>query len=169
MQSNQQNHSKLLTVLIAGVASLGFATAASAAGGVLGVNVGAGAQIAPAPGTSIGGAAEARMGASGELNSNAQWKDTASQGVDRAQERMGTAQDRVSTQADEMRMQAEEMRTQAQSQAEDKRTQVQSQTEEMRTQAQTQADQMKTQAQETKPAVKVQSGVSANRTARNKR
>ena len=58
MQSNQQNHSKLLTVIIASIASIGFTTAASAAGGALGVNtnVGAGAQIAPAPalGTSVG-------------------------------------------------------------------------------------------------------------------
>lgn len=175
MQSNQQNHSKLLTVLLAGVTSIGFATAASAAGGALGVNthVGAGAQVSPAPGTSIGGAADARMGASGDLNTNAQWKDTASQGLERAQDRVGTAQDRVSTQAEEMKAQAEELRTQAQTQAEEKRTQAQSLAEEKRTQAQSQAEQLKTQAQEMKPAPKVQfdakSGTTVNRTARNKR
>jgi len=149
MQSNQQNHSKLLTVILAGVASIGFATAASAAGGALGgnTNVGAGAQIAPAPGTSVGGAAEARMGASADLNSNAQWKDTASQGVERAQGRVDTAQDRASTQADQMKTQAEEMRIQGQSQAE----------------------QMRSQAQEVKPEVRSESGVTVDRTAKNKR
>jgi uncharacterized protein YjbJ (UPF0337 family) len=152
MQSNQQNHSKLLTVILAGVASIGFAAAASAAGGTLGTNthVGAGAQTAPASGTSIGGAADARMNASGNTNSNAQWKDTASQGLGRAQDRVGTAQDRVSTQA-------EVMRTQAQSQA-----------EEQKAQAQSQAEQMKLQGQSMKPTPQGQLGVMSSKTAKKK-
>lgn len=149
MQSNQQNHSKLLTVILAGVASIGFATAASAAGGNLRgtTNVGADAQIAPAPGTSMGGAANGRLGASADLDSNAQWKDTASQGIERAQDRADTAQERASTQADEMKTQAEEMRTQAQSQADD----------------------MKAQAQEMNPGVRAETGITVDQAAKNKR
>lgn len=150
MHSQQHTPSKLLTLVLAGVASMGFATVASAAGGALGVNtdVGAGAQVAPAPATSMGGAAEARMGASAGLNSNAQWKDTASQGVERAQEKAGTAQDRASTQANEMR------------------TQAQSQAEITRSQAQSQAEQMKTQAQQMSPGVRAESGMSAGKSRR---
>ncbi len=159
MQSNQQNHSKLLTVILAGVASIGFAAAASAAG-TLGANthVGVGAQTAPVPGTAIGGAADAHMNASGNINSNAQWKDSASQGLERAQERAGSAQDRASTQADEMKVQAEEMRTQAQSQADAKKTQAQSQ-----------ADEMRTQAQQMKPTPNAQSVGTTTKTAKNRR
>ncbi len=155
MQSNQQNHSKLLTVILAGVASIGFAAAASAAG-TLGANthVGVGAQTAPVPGTAIGGAADAHMNASGNLNSNAQWKDSATQGLERAQERAGTAQDRVSTQASDMNIQAEDMRTQAQSQADTMKTQGQSQADAMKTQA----GAMRTQAQQMKPTPRAQSG-----------
>ena len=160
MQSNQQIHSKLLTVILAGVASIGFAAAASAAGGTLGTDthVGAGVQTAPAPGTPIGGAADARMNASGNINSNAQWKDSASQGVERAQDRVGSAQDRVSTEANDMKVQAQDMRTQAQSQA-----------DAMKTQAQSQAGEMRTQAQEVKPAPHAQSGGTSTKTAKNKR
>lgn len=174
MQTNQQNQSKLLTVLLAGITSLGFATAASAVDAALGVNaqVGAGAQVAPAPGTAIGGAAGANMGASGDLN-GPQWKDPARPDVESAQDRAGAAQDRLNSQAEEMRMQAEEMRTQAQSQAEEKRAQVKSRAEEGRSQTQSQGDQFKNQAEQIKPTSKarvgVQSGAEVNRTARNKR
>ncbi|HBU29491.1 MAG: hypothetical protein A2X71_09945 [Thiobacillus sp. GWE1_62_9] len=80
MQKTQAIHTRLVTALMAGAASIGFATAATAAGVGVGVNAGAGAQA--------GGAAGAQMSTSGSANSNAQWQGGATQGGDRAAERM---------------------------------------------------------------------------------
>ncbi|HAN56911.1 MAG TPA: hypothetical protein DCQ77_12340 [Betaproteobacteria bacterium] len=88
----QQLPTKLLTTIMAGVAAIGFATAASAVGGGLGVNanVGAGAQV-PAPiSGQAGGAADAQMSTSGSANTNAQSQDDATRGTERADERMST-------------------------------------------------------------------------------
>lgn len=88
----QQLPTKLLTTIMAGVAAIGFATAASAVGGGLGVNanVGAGAQV-PAPISGhAGGAADAQMSTSGSANTNAQSQDDATRGAERADERMST-------------------------------------------------------------------------------
>lgn len=81
----QQVRAKLLTVIMAGMAGIGLASAATAAGVGTGANatVGSGA---PAAGVT----AEEHMNASGSANSNAQWQDGATQGADRAAERMNT-------------------------------------------------------------------------------
>ena len=83
-QNAQQVRTKFLTLIMAGVAGVGFAAAATAAGVGVGVNanVGAGAQA--------GGAADAHMSTSGSANSNAQWQSSATRGADRAAERTST-------------------------------------------------------------------------------
>ncbi|MDP1645398.1 MAG: hypothetical protein Q8K35_08400 [Thiobacillus sp.] len=91
-QNTQQIRTKLLTVIMAGVAGVGFATAATAAGvGVdVNTNVSAGAQVAAPNNAQAGGSADAHMSTSGSANSNAQWQSGATRGADRAAERMGT-------------------------------------------------------------------------------
>jgi hypothetical protein len=81
----QQVRARLLTVIMAGVAGIGLASAATAAGVSAGANasVGSGAQAA-------GVTAEEHMSTSGSANSNAQWQDGATQGADRATDRTGT-------------------------------------------------------------------------------
>lgn len=81
-QYAQQIRTQLLTLIMAGVAGAGVATAATAA------DVGAGASV-PAPDTAqAGGAADAHMSPSGSANNNAQWQSGATRGADRATERM---------------------------------------------------------------------------------
>jgi len=87
-QNAQQVRTKLLTLIMTGVA--GFAAAATAAGmgGGINANVGAGATV-PAPATAqAGGVADAHMSTSGIASSNAQWQSGATRGADRAAERM---------------------------------------------------------------------------------
>jgi hypothetical protein len=93
MKQNAQIRTQLLTVIMAGVASVGFAAAATAAGvgGGVNTNVGAGAQVAPE--AQAGGSADAHMSTTGSENSNAQWQGGATQGADRAAARMGTTVD----------------------------------------------------------------------------
>ena len=86
MQKTQAIHTRLVTALMAGAASIGFATAATAAG--VGVNAGADAQLESPVKAQTGGTAEAHMSTSGSANSNAQWQGGATQGGDRAAERM---------------------------------------------------------------------------------
>lgn len=95
MRNAQQIRSKLLTVIMAGVAGVGFATAATAAGVGVGANahVGAGAQVAAPNNAQAGGRADAHMSTAGSANSNAQWQSGATRGADRAAERMGTDSD----------------------------------------------------------------------------
>jgi hypothetical protein len=83
-QNARQILNKLLAVIMAGVAGIGFATAATAAGvGVgAGTNVGAGAQA--------GGNADAQLNAPAIANANAQLKSGATRGEDGAAERLGT-------------------------------------------------------------------------------
>ena len=92
MRNAQQIRSKLLTVILAGVAGVGFATAATAAGVDIGVdaNVDAGAQVEAPGNVQAGGPADAHMSPSGSTNTNAQWQSGAARGADRAAERMGT-------------------------------------------------------------------------------
>ncbi len=83
MKSNaQQVRTQLLTLIIAGVASAGFATAATAAG------MGGGIQARVGVDATAGGAADAHMSGSGSANSNAQWQSGSARGADRAAERM---------------------------------------------------------------------------------
>ena len=89
MRNAQQIRSKLLTVILAGVAGVGFATAATAAG--VDANVGAGAQVEAPGNVQAGGTADAHMSPSGSTNTNAQWQNGAARGADRAAERMGTS------------------------------------------------------------------------------
>ena len=139
MQSSEPKPSKLATVLLAGVASLGLAVSASAAG--VGANVDAGAKITPPAGVM----AQSRAGMSGELS--------------------GDARTRASTQADEMRTQAEDARTRAESQAEEMRTQA----EETRTRAQSQAEETRSQVQQMTPDVRGEAGVSVGGSAGTRR
>jgi hypothetical protein len=90
-QNAQQIRTQLLTVIMAGVAGVGFAAAATAAGvgGGVNANVGAGAQVV-APEAQAGGSADVHMSPSGSENSNAQWQGGATRGADRAAARMGT-------------------------------------------------------------------------------
>lgn len=150
MQFTEKKHSTLMNILVAGAISFGLTTAATAAGIGGNATVGAGAKITPP----AGGMAETRMGASGQINSNAQWQDTAEQGAARAQNRLDTAQERASSQADEMRTQAEDMRTQA---------------EAARTRAQSQAEETRSQIQEMTPDVRAQSGATVGGSARPRR
>ena len=85
MRNAQQIRSKLLTVILAGVAGVGFATAATAAG--VDANVGAGAQVEAPGNVQAGGPADAHMSPSGSTNTNAQWQSGATRGA----ERMGTS------------------------------------------------------------------------------
>ncbi|MHB1086009.1 MAG: hypothetical protein ACYCZA_14375 [Thiobacillus sp.] len=88
-QNTQQVRTKLLTLIMAGVAGAGLAAAATAAGlgGGINASVGAGATVS-APTAQAGGAADAHMSTSGIANSNAQWQSEATRGADRAAERM---------------------------------------------------------------------------------
>lgn len=88
MKKAQPIRTQLVTVLMAGVASIGLATAATAAGVGVGVNAGAGAQVGAPAKAHTGGAAEAHMSTSGSANSNAQWQSGATRGADRAAERL---------------------------------------------------------------------------------
>lgn len=91
-QNAQQIRTKLLTVIMAGVAGVGFAAAATAAGVGVGINtnVGAGAQVAAPNNAQAGGSADAHMSTAGSANSNAQWQNGATRGADRAAARMDT-------------------------------------------------------------------------------
>ena len=89
-QYAQKVRTQLLTLIMAGVAGAGVATAATAAGigGGVHADVGASASV-PAPDTAqAGGAADAHMSPSGSANNNAQWQSGATRGADRAAERM---------------------------------------------------------------------------------
>ncbi len=90
MQQAQQLHTKLWSVITAGLAGAGFVTAAMASGMGAGVNpdVGAGAQVAAPDNAGAGGAADAHMSPAGSTNSNAQWQIGTTRGEDRATERM---------------------------------------------------------------------------------
>ena len=91
-QNAQQVRTKLLTLIMAGVAGAGFAAAATAAGidGGINANVGTGATVSAPDTTQAGGTADAHMSTSGSANSNAQWQSGATRGADRAAERMNT-------------------------------------------------------------------------------
>lgn len=84
-QYAQQVRVKLLGLMMAGMAGVGLASAATAAGMGAGANaqVGSGAERA-------GVTAGEHMSTSGSTNSNAQWQDGATQGADRAAARMST-------------------------------------------------------------------------------
>lgn len=86
-QNAQQILTRLLTVIMAGVAGIGFATAATAATAA-GVGVGAGTNVGA--GAQAGGNADTHMNATASANSNAQWQSGATRDADRAAERMGT-------------------------------------------------------------------------------
>lgn len=92
----KQLHTKLLTTIMAGVAAIGFATAASAVGGGLGVDANVGAAVqTPAPiNGQVGGAVDAQMNTSGSANTNAQSEDSATHGADRAKARMNMKADK---------------------------------------------------------------------------
>lgn len=93
MRNAQQIRTKVLTVIMAGMAGVGFATAATAAGVGANVNVGADAQVAAPNNAQAGGSADAHMSTAGSANSNAQWQSGATRGADRAAERTGTNSD----------------------------------------------------------------------------
>lgn len=80
MQKSQAIRTQFLTVIMAGVAAVGFATTASGAG--------VGAEVAAPANAQAGGNADAHLSPSGSANSNAQWQSGAAQGADRATERM---------------------------------------------------------------------------------
>jgi hypothetical protein len=83
-QHVQQSRIRLLTVIMAGVASVGFATAATAAGVGVNTNAGAWARVA-APGTPLAsGAADAHL----DAYVSAQWHDGAARGGSRSAARM---------------------------------------------------------------------------------
>ena len=88
----QQIRTRLMTLILAGVAGAGIAATAMAAGvgGVGGgANAGVGAGVTM-PGTAqAGGTADTHMSTSGAANSNAQWQNGATRGADRAAERKG--------------------------------------------------------------------------------
>lgn len=79
MQTAQQVGSKLLALIIAGVASVGFVTAATAAGVGADVDakVGGGSQIAAPDTDQARGSADAHMSPSGSTHSNAPWQSGA--------------------------------------------------------------------------------------------
>lgn len=81
MHTALQIRTRCLTAIMAGMASIGIATAATAAG--VGVNAGGAAQA--------GGPASAHMSSTATTHSNAQWQSGATRGVDRALEREGTS------------------------------------------------------------------------------
>lgn len=81
MKTNAQPiRSRLVTVIMAGVAGASFAAAAAAAG----VGVDARAKAATPGYVQAGGAADAHMSAYGSAHANAQWKSGATRGADRA-------------------------------------------------------------------------------------
>ncbi len=92
MKHTQQVRTKLMTLIVAGVAGAGFAAAASAAGmgGGINADVGAEATVSTPDTAQTGGAAYAHMSTSGNANNNAQWQSGATRGTDRAAERMNT-------------------------------------------------------------------------------
>ena len=85
-QHAQQIRTKLFIVIMAGLAGVGLATAATAAQ----VAAGADAQVAAPDHVQAGGSADAPMSTSGSANSNAQRQSGATRGADRAAERTGT-------------------------------------------------------------------------------
>jgi len=92
MKRNAQPiRTQLLTVIMAGVVSASFATAATAAGTGTRANAnagaGAGAQSASPGYVQAGGAADAHMNAYGSANTNAQWQSGATPGADRTADR----------------------------------------------------------------------------------
>lgn len=89
-QNAQQIRTKLLTVILAGVAGVGFATAVTAAGVGVGGKADAGAQVAASDKAQAGVYADAHMSTTGSANGNAQGQSGATWGADRAAERMGT-------------------------------------------------------------------------------
>ena len=96
-----KTRSKLLGMLLVGIASVGFAACASAVDVGVGANVGvqapnAGVQTQGTVGTSTGGAhvdggADARMKTQDNFNQNDQKLPDATRGKERAQERMNEA------------------------------------------------------------------------------
>ena len=90
MQKTKQVRTHLFALILAGVTGVGFATAATAAGVGVGIkaDVGAGATVVGSDNAQAGGVADVHMSPSGSANSNAQWKNGATQGEDRAAERM---------------------------------------------------------------------------------
>lgn len=82
---------QLLTAIMAGVASVGFAAGATAASLGAGAKVGADAKVSAPANAQAGGSAEAHMSPSGSDNGNAQWQSGATRGPDRALEREGTS------------------------------------------------------------------------------
>jgi hypothetical protein len=89
-QPTQQVRTKLMTLIMAGMAGAGFSAAATAAGmgGGTSATVGAGATVSAPDTAQAGGAADAHMSTSGIANSNAQWQSEATRGAARAAERM---------------------------------------------------------------------------------
>jgi hypothetical protein len=89
-QNAQQVRTKLLTLIMAGVAGAGLAAAAPAAETGTGIDarVDAGTTVSAPDTAQAGGAADAHMSPSGNANSNAQWQSGATRGEDRAAERM---------------------------------------------------------------------------------
>lgn len=89
MKQNAQVRTKFLTAIMAGVAGVGFVTAATAVG-IDHTAVGAGAEVAAPIKSQAGGRAEANMDPTGSASSNAQWQSGATRGADRAAERAST-------------------------------------------------------------------------------
>ena len=89
MKQNAQVRTKLLTAIMAGVAGIGFVTAATAVG-LDHTPVGAGAEVAAPINSQAGGRAEANMDPTGSASSNAQWQSGATRGADSAAERAST-------------------------------------------------------------------------------
>jgi hypothetical protein len=87
-QNAQQIRNKLMIVIMAGVAAVGFAAAARAAQVGAGVSTddGASAQVEAPSNARAGGSGNAHMSTSGSANSNAQWQSGATRGADRAAE-----------------------------------------------------------------------------------
>ena len=86
MRNIRPIHTRLLTAIMAGVASTGLATAAMAKGSGAGVNANASAGIqAASPGyVQAGGAADAHLNAYVSTNTHAQWQSGATLSADRA-------------------------------------------------------------------------------------
>lgn len=94
-QNAQQIRTQLLTVIMAGVAGVGFASTVTAAGVGVGfnTNVGAGTQVATNDHAQARGYADLHMSTTGSGISNAQWQSEVTRDADRATERMGTNDD----------------------------------------------------------------------------
>jgi hypothetical protein len=115
MRNAQPIRTRLLTAILAGMVSAGFATAAAAAGTASGANAKAGGAQAASPGYIQ--AAEAHIDAYGSTNAkaNAQRPDDATRGADLASDRAGTNSDEQAPSA------AAEPAADAKSVAQDKR------------------------------------------------